>query len=336
MRILFFTPGIEDYLSDSLFHGLRLLLGAGVVDAPKLDWLYQGHAEANTGRLYGRGFTLYGGLLEDIEVDRSNIKQRLRAGEFDLVIFPDIWRLHETFREFHRFLDPARTVVMDGADVPQVYPYAGRWWRRPSKWAVPRAHRRFLYFKREWTPNSQFSLWHRLVPSELRHVIPYAKNLRQTAFSIPEQKVQSQRPVKTKDFPAHVVDTELVKELPASQTSYAFSSEADYYADLQSSRFGITTKRRGWDCMRHYEIAANAAVPCFRDLDRKPVTCAPHGLDQTNSINYRDPADLFRKIAALRDDEYERLQAGAMRWAQANTTRARAKEFLTGLSLYPP
>jgi len=37
-------------------------------------------------------------------------------------------------------------------------------------------------------------------------------------------------------------------------------------------------KRGGWDCLRHYEIAAAGAVPCVRQLEGKPSSCAPHGL----------------------------------------------------------
>jgi hypothetical protein len=85
--------------------------------------------------------------------------------------------------------------------------------------------------------------------------------------------------------------------------------------------------------MRHYEIAANGTVPCFRNLDRKPAQCAPHGLTEENCVPYRDYADLVRKLDAIDDERYAALQAGALAWARANTTRRRAREFLGVLGL---
>jgi hypothetical protein len=83
--------------------------------------------------------------------------------------------------------------------------------------------------------------------------------------------------------------------------------------------------------MRHYEQAAAGCVPCFRDLARKPETCAPHGLDATNCVPYDDPRELLRRIERMGDDEYESLRAGALAWARRNTTRVRATEFLGAL-----
>ena len=61
------TGNPDDYLSDSLFHGLRTLLGARVVDFPKRDISYRSYPHVD--QLYGRGFTL-SGLLEDEPIDR--------------------------------------------------------------------------------------------------------------------------------------------------------------------------------------------------------------------------------------------------------------------------
>src|SRR5215210_2847450 len=87
--ILFLAEPGEDYVADSLFHGLRSLLGAHAVDVPKRGPLYASHGATES--LYGRGFSIYG-LLEDIEVDRSSPLERAAAGEFDLVVIGAIWR----------------------------------------------------------------------------------------------------------------------------------------------------------------------------------------------------------------------------------------------------
>ena len=81
--------------------------------------------------------------------------------------------------------------------------------------------------------------------------------------------------------------------------------ENQYYSDLQQSKFGITVKRGGWDCHRHYEIAANGAVICFRDLASKPQSCAPHGLNTSNTIIYNSVEDLKRQVEKLSDNDID-------------------------------
>ena len=85
--ILFLHSNAEDYLADSLLHGLRNVLGADVVDVPRRDSLY---AVEDQSRVYGRGFTLYG-TLPDLEVWRGRPIDRARLGEFDVIVFGDIW-----------------------------------------------------------------------------------------------------------------------------------------------------------------------------------------------------------------------------------------------------
>src|SRR4051794_19528975 len=65
--VLFLHANAEDYLADSLLHGLRSLLGADVVDVPRRDSLYEVEDQS---RVYGRGFTLYG-TLPEIDVWRG-------------------------------------------------------------------------------------------------------------------------------------------------------------------------------------------------------------------------------------------------------------------------
>lgn len=334
MQILYITGATEDYLADSVFHGLRSLLGQQVVDYPKAEVMYRTCPGTTARQVRGRGFTLYSGLLDDIEIDRYGVFDKVRGGQFDLVIFSSIWRQFGLFLQLLPWLRPGQAIVLDGEDSPHVYPAAGHWWRRAYYWGLPRAHSRFLYFKREWTEQSRFSLAARLLPAKLAGRLPFARNLRPISFSIPAEKVVASPPDKTKDFPAHIVDAEVAAAV-GGRTSYAFADEAAYYADLQASRFGVTTKRSGWDCLRHYEIAMNGAVPCFRNLDHKPTTCAPHGLDATNSISYRNWEDLRSQTSALSESRYRELQFGAIAWANAHTTVAIANRLLAACQPLP-
>jgi hypothetical protein len=332
MRILLVNPNHEDYLSDGVFHGLRTLLGADAVDYPKAEFLYDTATPGVLGRVRGGGFTLYG-LLPDLHVDRDHVLPRALDGEFDLVIFGDIWRTFGLWTEWGPQLHAAGVAmaVLDGSDRVEPYPYAGLWWRRRSWWFIPRAHNRAPYFKREITPLTRWFASYLMLPPAIGRTL----GLRPISFSIPAEKIVAAPPVKDKDFPCHVVDAELAPRV-GSQDSPAFDSESDYRADLQRARFGITTKRAGWDALRHYEIAANGTVPCFRQLDQKPSTCAPFGLDATNCVVYRDADELLARVASIDEHEYTSLQTGALEWARANTTVVRARALLQACDLGPP
>ncbi|HEY5749071.1 MAG TPA: hypothetical protein VIU12_23545 [Chryseolinea sp.] len=328
MNVLYLTPHVEDYLSDSLFHGMRSLLGSAVVDYPKCERLYTNCTPAIRKTIRGGGFTLYTGLCEDIEVDRTDIEAKIRRGAFDLIIISDIWRLFRWFARMRRWLDPRNTVLCDGADSGQVYPVSGYWWRYPARWFVP-SPKQFLYFKREWTQDSVASFPDYCLRRIANWQTKPGANWRRIGFSIPEEKIVRDLPAKTKLFPAHIVDPEVSDKLPNSSVSYAFASENPYYGDLQESRFGITTKRAGWDCLRHYEVAAQGSVLCFRNLNLKPETCAPHGLNSRNCITYNNADALFRKIETISDSDYEDMQAVSLSWIRSNTTTKTAESFLT-------
>jgi hypothetical protein len=331
-RILFLTAPHEDYLADSLLHGLRTLLGPNVVDFPKADFLYDSYPVEQRGDLYGHGFSLYG-LLPDVPVDRHRPLERARNEEFDLVVFADIWSTFGGFAGLAPSIRDVPMAVLDGADRQEPYPYAGLWWRKPVWWTLPRAHKRAIYFKRELTPQTGWFRSFLLLPPPVANRLPSIRRMREISFSFPAEKLLTEPPpAKQRLLASHVVDPEVASRLGVG-TTYAFSDETAYYADLRSSRFGITVKRAGWDCLRHYEQAANGCVPCFRDLDHKPPRCAPHGLDDTNCVCYRDYDDLMRRIEAIDDAHYSSLQAGALAWAHANTTVRRAERFLADCGL---
>ena len=78
-------------------------------------------------------------------------------------------------------------------------------------------------------------------------------------FAIPEIKMVSEVPIKTRDFAALI---------PGQLGTYTCDNEAEYYEGYQQSYFAITCKRGGWDCLRHYEILANGCIPYFIDLEQ--------------------------------------------------------------------
>ncbi|MBX7190682.1 MAG: hypothetical protein K1X94_01410 [Sandaracinaceae bacterium] len=323
-RILFVGCSLEDYLADSLLHGLNALLGAAVVDVPRVDHLYRGFPHLPV--IYGRGFSLYG-RAPDAHPLRARYEHRLGRGEFDLLVFANVHRTPGELVRLLPLLGSTRVALLDGEDDIRLFPRGAALLEHPALLRL-RFDRRWLYFKREWAPDAPLSA--RWKAATMHPLTPPRDRIRPASFSIPSDVLVPEGALhegRTQDFPHHIVDAEVAARL-GRQTKYAFSDEAAYHADLAASRFGITTKRAGWDCLRHYEIAARGAIPCVRALSSKPSTCAPHGLDASNCIDYTSYDDLVRRIAALSPERERALREGAYAWARRNTTVEAAKRFL--------
>lgn len=80
-------------------------------------------------------------------------------------------------------------------------------------------------------------------------------------FSIPEEKIVNGIQQKTKL---------LSSLIPGRLHTYIYNTEEDYYNEYKKSLFATTTKKAGWDCMRHYEIMANGCIPYFPDIEQCP------------------------------------------------------------------
>ena len=321
LRILFLTNDREDYLADGLLHGLRQLPGLEVVDYPRKECMYEGGRQCKVAPEFGvrgGGFSLYGVLTEPQGgIDRSFIWQRLAAGWFDAVLIGNVWRQWGFLLQWRELFAAQPLLLLDGDDDQRLYPRSGTRLRQfgigtglTNLLELPSTH----MFKRELTNRSR--KW------GLR------LNVHPLAFSIPESLISLKLPNKSQLFPSHIVDWDLSNKLGAS-ANYVFADEQSYRSDLASSRFGITTRRAGWDCLRHYEIAAAGAVICFRDLAQKPVGCAPHGLiDGLNCISYGSSDDLLKRINALSLQEEVELQSLALAWAQSSSTKNRSLQLL--------
>ena len=64
------------------------------------------------------------------------------------------------------------------------------------------------------------------------------------SFSMPPEKIVEKIPEKTRVV-AHII--------PGNSSTYIYDSEESYYQGYKESFFGITMKKGGWDCMRHYD-----------------------------------------------------------------------------------
>lgn len=341
MRVLFLHDNQPDYLAESLFHGLRTILGEDCVDIPRYDSMYAPLTDKLRSKLRGHGFTLYG-LLNDIpSLAEERFYWKQDIDKYSLIVIGNVWTQWQLCWDLIQEIGGSRMAILDGSDTPAFFPNASRGWRlKHIPWSYLAPLSRCKYFKREFTsPVSAYGL-ESLLPKVFHSLIHLRREVFPISFSIPEEKIKRVAPSeKSKRFPLHIVDREIASKVSGSffteigSGNYTFRSEEAYYNDLRTSFYGITMKRAGWDCLRHYELAANGCVICFRNLELKPSTCAPHGLNEYNCVPYRNYSDLEQKLTSITDNTYRQLQEKSYQWIMSNTTVARAKEFLTNCSL---
>lgn len=328
MKILYITHPAEDYLSDSILIGLKRQKGLEVIDFPVNRFIYRNDKFAeNAHKLYGNGFTLYN--VVDPDTKPNDAFHPMNFESFDFFIFSSIQRQTHWYLLLRPYLTVYNTLMFDGEDSGRLIGGLWNYFRKPGIWFLQNTYKKYLYFKREITSDTNFYRYLKLLPRFISNFLPLPTKLQPISFSIPSEKIIKEFPDKVKDFPVHIVDPEVQQNIPYASLKYAFANEDEYYKDLQSSRFGITTKRAGWDCMRHYEIAANGAVICFRGLDNKPILCAPHGLiSGVNCISYSNYADLNNKLQNMTDAEYKKLQMASLKWVKQNTCEVIASKII--------
>jgi len=93
-------PTEQDYVTDSLFHGLRVLLGPGLVDVRKRTYMYSNHQEeaALEGfRNYGKGFSYAWSLHDYTNINRKleDVMYSISRKQFDIIIFAQLFHLHD-------------------------------------------------------------------------------------------------------------------------------------------------------------------------------------------------------------------------------------------------
>jgi len=90
-KILFLSKDtLPDYLRCLLLVGMKELLQDRIVDFPKIEHIYKNY-KGKKELLYGRGFT-YAKNVDDLPVNRKNIKRRIANKEFDLIIYGSVHR----------------------------------------------------------------------------------------------------------------------------------------------------------------------------------------------------------------------------------------------------
>jgi len=230
MKILFIKQKGEDYLGDSIYNGLKSVYGRDVVCNTYLDYMYSDYP--NKLQLYGKGFSLFGTLDPELK---------------------------EWIDDEEEIKEKIKNKEFD-------YIFYGSVWRCLD----------YLDLVKQYYSNNKIILFDGEDSTSLHSLagqgMPYFKrelerktdeNLYPISFSIPSSKIIK-----------NIVGLEKIKDfgtvIPGQTQTYTFDKEEEYYKDYQESHFGVTMKKAGWDCMRHYEILANGCLPYFIGIEDCP------------------------------------------------------------------
>jgi hypothetical protein len=218
------------YLTDMLLHGLRGQFGDSVVEYERSWWMYYG--DFGPGKLADDVHS--GFTIYRTLGDDSNIDRTDIENKIKNQYFDLV-----IFGYTHYGLRPGTWDL-----VTSHYPKnkiawidGGDLWSDLTPWAVDKS----IYFKREITDTYP--------------------GLHPINFAMPKEKIGT-------------IETDKDKLMapmdPRDRLTYIYDQEDAYYKQYAESMFGVTMKKNGWDCVRHYEIMANNCVPLFLDIEQCP------------------------------------------------------------------
>lgn len=310
MKIAFITSKSEDYLEDTILRGLRILIGENCIDIPKKNMLYQTLSKNHIDKLHGRGFTMYTSAIDDIR-DRE-------LENIDIVLYGKVGSLKDfNSFEINNLVDPSKIWHLDGHDL-----YGGD---NPPL--------RKIYYDNEYVIGVQKTQCFKreLIEENIENVYP-------TGFGIPNyhiKQINFKRKIQLVQKTApHDSLFKKVEDLGGSK-HYIFTEEKDYYDDLQNSWIGLTCKKGGWDCMRHYEILASGALLLFKDYNKKPKMCSPIDLPTLSYSSIEELNDLINRLIVNNKptEEYLHLLKQQRKWLiNHGTTISRALHIFNILS----
>jgi hypothetical protein len=299
-----------DYIENTILLGLRKILKQNCVEYPRKRILYHDFSDVKRQSLHGMGFSLYHEKMEDIPNEARNLNQN-----FDVILYGTAfaWGMNDI-----PVLEQRCKVkfYVDGHDM---YGHATRG--------------NYIFHDGERIIGNQ------AVPCFKGQLIDVQSDTYPTGVGIPESRIlpinfelktqlhQSAYPRYAKYEPVHEVN----------RSHYLFNDEEEYYKDMSKSWFGLTSKRGGWDALRHYELIAAGCLLLFCDYDRKPRYCAP---GDCPAISYNSLEELHSIMNRLVVDgkptnEYINRLHEQRDWLLKNaTTKARAQYVINVLEKY--
>jgi len=308
MRLLFVpttrVSAQNDYLEVSILHGLRALMGNDCVDYPRKKIMYHDFSDISKDQLHGRGFTLLTEPIKDLSEENRELSN------FDAVLYGCGHMYSEgVVKEFNN-ISNNNVWVLDGHDLYGDAP-------RKTK------------FNDEEVIGVQFR------KSFKRELVEKIPDVYPTGFGIPRYQIRSIDLTKKdqlyqKTAPDYAIFRE-VRDVGGGVSHHKFTVEEDYYNDLSRSWFGLTCKKGGWDCMRHYEIMAAGSVLLFRDYNLKPATCSPQIIPCLSYATKEELDTITNRLVVdnTPTDEYHFYLNKQREWLNnVGTTEARAREII--------
>lgn len=312
MRILFITisdPKSQgDYLEVSILSGLREVLGKNCIDFPRKKIMYHDWSETKKETLHGKGFTLYKIPIEDLKEEERKLEN------IDFIIYGVANSYNEKNKPEIDILvkEPNKIWYLDGHDLygnaPVKINFEGENIIGTQKENC---------FKRE------------LTTTNFKNVFPIgfgipSYQIREINFNNKKQLFQKTSPFES--------SFGIVRN-----HGYIFNNEDEYYNDMSNSWFGLTCKKGGWDCLRHYEIMASGTLLLFKDYNKKPINCSPIDLPCFSYNNKRDLLLLTKKLIINNkpSEEYKNMILKQRDWLlNYGTTKARGQQIIDVLKNY--
>lgn len=233
MHILFLSKGdLPDYQSDMILHGLVSLFGDDVIDVNQCWYMYKDLKNKYWSERVPNFGKAYGrGFTTTGLFNERNIDRT----KIEQRIFQKEFDLivYGSARRFTQYLD----LVVSCYPKEKIIFIDGQD-QTDINWNLVN---KGIYFKRE--------------------LIYEDAKLHPINFCIPKEKIYNGSFIKKID---------IATIIPGVLKTYIYEDEESYYNGYREAYFGITCKKGGWDCLRHYEIIMNKCLPYFEDLDNCP------------------------------------------------------------------
>ena len=284
-KILFITRGENiDYENDAVFHGLCSLADteAAILNENSYDFMFKDLcSEAGLRSLYGKGFSLANRLPVGKKCvhSRAEALKNIRNKNYDFVIYGSIFRCDELLNDVIKYYPREKIIFIDGED-------------EDFHFRLTRGCRYRFFQERKALRYARMGLYYK------RELLPRFRNIfRPVFFAVPEELIVEKVPEDKSRRLAFII--------PGKAETYIYEDEESYYRGYQESVFGLTCKKAGWDCLRHYEILANGCIPYFPDIADLPpdtMTFFPKALVRYGNMLYEkeasdeECADLSRRL----------------------------------------
>jgi hypothetical protein len=182
----------------------------------------------------------------------------------------------------------------------------GAIWRCTDKFELVIKHypkNKIIAIDGEEPPNPEIHPYSNYTTYFKRELYQDYKDINPIQFSFPDLKFKTNTSIKTKT-------TAFIT--PTNPKTYIYNNEQDYYNGYAKSLFAITTKKGGWDCMRHYEILGNRCIPLFIDIKNCPsktLHCFPKKELECiyNTINFYNDKIELKETENFYNDKIEEL-----------------------------